>query len=88
MYRIFQEGLNNIVKHAKASHVNVTLTYSYPKVIFIVKDNGVGFDQTNLTDGIGLLGMRERVVSVNGTIAIVSGMEKGTTIRVELPVSS
>ncbi|MDM8518326.1 sensor histidine kinase [Desulfobacterales bacterium HSG16] len=88
LYRIFQEGLNNIVKHAKASNVNVTLTYSYPKVIFIVKDNGVGFDQTILTDGIGLLGMRERVVSVNGTIAIVSGKsKKGTTIRVELPVT-
>lgn len=87
LYRVFQEGINNVVKHASAHQVNVTLTYSHPKVIFILKDDGVGFEQDVGTDGIGLLGMRERVVSVNGSIAILSGREKGTTIRVELPVS-
>ena len=87
LYRVFQEGLNNVVRHASANQVSVTLTYSHPKVIFILKDDGVGFEQDVGTDGIGLLGMRERVVSVNGSIAILSGRKKGTTIRVELPVS-
>lgn len=86
LYRVFQEALNNVVKHAKASRFSVTLTYSHPKIILILKDNGIGFDQDKSTDGIGLLGMRERVVSAGGTIAIISGKGKGTTIRVELPV--
>ena len=86
LYRVFQEALNNVIKHARADHFNVTLTYSHPKIIFILKDNGIGFDQDRSTDGIGLLGMRERVVSTGGTIAIISGKGKGTTIRVELPV--
>ncbi|MCP4349720.1 MAG: hypothetical protein GY795_29925 [Desulfobacterales bacterium] len=87
LYRIFQEGMNNVVKHSKAEQVTVTLTHSHPKVIFILRDDGVGFEQTESTDGIGLLGMRERVVSVNGSIAIVSGKNKGTTVRVEVPVA-
>ncbi len=87
LYRVFQEALNNVIKHARATHFTVTLTYSHPKIIFILKDNGIGFDQDKSTDGIGLLGMRERVVSSGGTIAIISGKRKGTTIRVELPVS-
>jgi len=88
IYRIFQESVNNIVKHAKGEKVDVTLTYSHPNVIFIIKDDGVGFDeQTKGKDGIGLLGMRERVVAVNGHIEIRSVINKGTTIRVEIPVN-
>lgn len=86
LYRVFQEALNNVIKHARAARFNVTLTYSHPNIIFILKDNGIGFDQERSTDGIGLLGMRERVVSAGGAIAIISGKGKGTTIRVELPV--
>lgn len=87
LYRIFQESINNVIKHAKAQEVNVTLTYSHPNVIFIIKDNGAGFDEkTRGKDGIGLLGMRERVVGVKGTIDIRSAIGKGTTLRVELPV--
>jgi signal transduction histidine kinase len=88
LYRIFQESINNIVKHAKAQETNVTLTYSHPNVIFIIKDNGVGFDEkTRGKDGIGLLGMRERVVAMKGIIDIRSAIGKGTTVRVELPVA-
>jgi len=88
LYRIFQESINNIVKHAKAQEVNVTLTHSHPNVIFIIKDNGAGFDeQTRGKDGIGLLGMRERVVAVKGVIDIRSAIGRGTSVRVELPVA-
>lgn len=86
LYRIFQESMNNVVKHAKADIVNVNLTYSHPKILMTVKDNGIGFDTHKTFDGIGLLGMRERVGSVNGLIEIHSGKNKGVTIRVELPV--
>ncbi|MFP4346712.1 MAG: ATP-binding protein [Thermodesulfobacteriota bacterium] len=87
LYRIFQESLTNIVKHAKARQVTVMLTFNYPKVILMVKDDGVGFDPTQRYGGIGLIGMRERAVSVGGFIDIRSEKGKGTTIRVEMPVS-
>ncbi len=87
LYRLFQESLNNVVKHSKANQVDVMLTYNYPKAIFVVRDNGVGFDeQTRHSKGIGLIGMRERVVSLNGSIDIRGVTGKGTTIRAELPV--
>jgi signal transduction histidine kinase len=86
LYRIFQESLNNIVKHAQANEVHVMLTYSYPQVIFMVKDNGMGFDPKRRSKGIGLIGMRERVASANGQIDVRSKTGKGTAIRVEIPV--
>jgi PAS domain S-box-containing protein len=94
LYRCLQEALNNIAKHAKAKNVSVLLTCSHPKLIFTIKDDGVGFEQTEreVPSGarkqpIGLLGMRERVVSVGGTIDIRSSKGKGTVIRAELPFS-
>jgi PAS domain S-box-containing protein len=92
LYRVLQEALNNIAKHAKAGHVDVLLTYSHPKLIFTIKDDGVGLQTTRSgktvpgeAKGIGLLGMRERVGSVGGTCDVVSNKGKGTMIRVKLP---
>lgn len=87
LYRIFQESMNNIVKHSKAQTVNVMLTYSYPRVILMIRDDGVGFNPAGRSGGIGLIGMRERVVSVKGSLDIRSEKNRGTTIRAELPVS-
>lgn len=92
LYRVVQESLNNIVKHACAQNVQVFLTYSHPNFILTIKDDGVGFEQethlqfgTRRAQGVGLLGMRERVASVNGRIDILSGKGKGTVIWVETP---
>jgi PAS domain S-box-containing protein len=92
LYRVLQEALNNIAKHAKASRVDVVLTYSHPELIFTIKDNGVGLETMDPGEsldreskGIGLLGMRERVGSVGGTCDIVSNKGKGTMIRAKLP---
>ncbi len=94
LYRVLQEALNNIAKHAKAKHVSVSLAHSHPKLIFTIKDDGVGLKPIDGRprfqkehQGIGLLGMRERVGSAGGTCDIVSSTRKGTMIRVELPVS-
>ena len=94
LYRILQEALNNISKHAKAKRVSVLLAYSHPKLILAIKDDGVGFEETKgmlpfgaKEQGIGLLGMRERAASVGGAIDIRSSMGKGTVIRAELPVA-
>ena len=94
LYRILQEGMHNIVKHANAKHVRLNLTYSHPKVIFTIKDDGVGFEQSERARqlesekrGIGLLGMQERVASVGGNIKIRSRKGQGTVIRIEIPNS-
>jgi signal transduction histidine kinase len=93
LYRIFQECLTNISKHAKATQVEILLTYSHPRVIFTIRDNGVGYETSphpsspvGQNRGIGLSSMRERVASCNGTIDIASIPGKGTTIRASIPV--
>lgn len=87
LYRIFQESLNNVVKHARARQVGVRLAYSHPKAILLVQDDGVGFAANQRTGGIGLIGMRERAVTMDGTLEVRSIPGKGTRIRVELPIS-
>ncbi|MGD1153191.1 MAG: PAS domain S-box protein [Syntrophales bacterium] len=93
LYRLFQECMTNISKHAKATRVEIMLTYSHPRVIFIVRDNGVGHEPSKhgtasakSPGGIGLLSMKERVASLGGSIDIASAPGKGTTIRAEIPV--
>ncbi|RJQ50458.1 MAG: PAS domain S-box protein [Desulfobacteraceae bacterium] len=89
LYRIFQEGLTNIAKHARASSVTTVLTFSFPGVILLLKDDGAGFspDAAKANQGIGLTGMRERVASVGGELVIRSQAGIGTTIRAKLPLS-
>jgi len=94
LYRVCQEGMLNITRHAGARNVILQLTYSHPKVIFIIKDDGVGFDVDTVgrsMDGrfssIGLLSMKERIASIGGCLHISSTLGKGTTIRVELLIN-
>jgi PAS domain S-box-containing protein len=95
LYRILQEALNNVVKHAQANEVTVRLTYNHPRVIMIISDNGRGFqmDSPSLPSpagkgGIGLISMRERVASVGGTIDVRSTVGGGTVIKATIPVVS
>ncbi|MEP6946139.1 MAG: PAS domain S-box protein [Acidobacteriota bacterium] len=91
LYRITQEALNNIVKHADANTVTVILEKRESNVILIIEDNGKGFDPSdeNITagssSGLGLVGMRERGMLVNGEVEIESAAGKGTTIFVRVP---
>lgn len=92
LYRIFQESVNNTLKHSKADLIDIKLTYSHPKIIFIARDNGCGFEGAkngfpkNITMGIGLLSMKERTNSLDGKFELKSIKGKGTIVRVELPV--
>ncbi|MDD5171220.1 MAG: PAS domain-containing sensor histidine kinase, partial [Syntrophales bacterium] len=95
IYRIFQEGLTNIAKHAHASKVQIILTYSHPHVILTIRDNGIGCKELGKKkinkkgkneQGIGLLSMRERVLSFGGSLDISSAPGKGTTIRADIPI--
>ena len=86
IFRVFQEGLNNIVKHASAQHVHLKLVYSHPKIIATITDDGKGFNSDDkFSLGTGLRIMKQRILELNGTIKIKSKMNFGTTIRVEFP---
>jgi len=84
IYRLVQESLTNIVKHARATKVQVKLTSSPHGIAVEVHDNGIGFSPQARSSGFGLAGMRERVYLVGGTLTVDSG-DDGTTVRAELP---
>ena len=93
LYRTCQESLNNIIKYAQASEVSIILGRQETHVVLSVQDNGIGLDtrklgsNTKSRQGIGLLGMRERVAALQGEFEIISEPGKGTSIIVALPVS-
>jgi PAS domain S-box-containing protein len=89
LYRIVQEALNNIHKHAKANRAGVILDKRGDAIVLIVEDDGVGFNPKNKktrAKGLGLLGMKERTVLVGGIIEIESKLKMGTTIYVRVPL--
>ncbi len=85
LYRIVQESLTNIVKHAHAAHVSILLTRKGGNVVAVIEDDGDGFDPTVLHDTFGITGMRERVALLNGKLRIESAPGAGTTLVVEVP---
>jgi signal transduction histidine kinase len=88
LYRIVQEALTNVVKHAGAAHVRVVVTRKPESVAVIVEDDGRGFDAGEISaEGLGLLGMRERVQLLDGTLEIDPKSGSGTTLVVELPLT-
>jgi signal transduction histidine kinase len=87
IYRIVQESLTNVVKHAQASRVSVFLTRNDGRIKAVIEDDGAGFDPATATGGgIGLVGMRERIELLDGSLAVESSASSGTTIAVEVPV--
>jgi signal transduction histidine kinase len=89
LYRVAQESLNNVARHAQASQVDVELTWSPSGLTVTITDDGVGFVSElsqNGRHGLGLLSMKERVALVHGTLQIVSAVEKGTRVQVVVPV--
>jgi PAS domain S-box-containing protein len=89
LYRVLQEALNNIVKHAGAKNVNVFLERRADDVSLIVEDDGKGFDADEVLSngrGAGLFGMRERAAHVGGTFEVESHRGRGTTLVVQIPI--
>ncbi len=89
LYRIAQEGLRNVSKHAHASEVNGSLTIRDGEIEFRLSDSGVGFlyDTAKGQTGLGIISMKERVRLVCGTVTIHSLLDQGTEIVVLVPVS-
>ncbi|MBI2333337.1 MAG: HAMP domain-containing protein [Chloroflexi bacterium] len=90
IYRIVQEALTNIVRHAQAHSASIMVERRGDIVRAIVEDDGVGFNsKTNHGERhLGLLGMRERAELLNGTLTIESAVERGTSIFIEIPIQS
>jgi len=88
LYRVLQEGFQNISKHSKATDARVVLQDCPDGIHLSIRDSGIGFDvrQVGGKGAIGLSSMRERVRLVNGTLSIVSEPGKGTEIQVSVPV--
>ncbi|MCX6954039.1 MAG: PAS domain S-box protein [Verrucomicrobia bacterium] len=90
LYRIHQEAMKNVEKHADANHVTVDLTKAGHTVRLTIKDDGVGFDiekrQARRMVDLGLLGMRERAAYVGGSLAVKSSRRGGTEISVSIPL--
>lgn len=91
IYRLAQEALNNVVKHARADRVDIILEHSREHVSLIVEDNGVGFNPSEIQTtggGFGLIGMRERAALAGGDVQIESTPGRGTTVILRVPTTA
>jgi signal transduction histidine kinase len=88
LYRVTQESLRNIVKHARATKIDVSLTGEKDMIHLQIKDNGRGFDPTHIPGepGLGLISMRERVRLIQGELVIRSQPGQGTIIEITAPL--
>jgi PAS domain S-box-containing protein len=90
MFRIFQETLTNVARHAKATRAEVVLQKQPDRLVLLIRDNGRGFDQADpsLSQSLGLMGMRERAAILGGRVNISSAPGKGTTVTAWIPLPS
>jgi signal transduction histidine kinase len=86
LLRAAQEGLANVRRHAKASHVAIELAYGAGTVRLVIRDDGIGFDPATAR-GFGLRGMRERAAQVGGTLDLRSAPGRGTCVTMEVPAA-
>ncbi|TAK33688.1 MAG: HAMP domain-containing protein [Chloroflexota bacterium] len=92
LFRVVQEALNNVARHAEAEHTDVTIDFRSDSVVVEVADDGKGFDPREVSAsadsprGLGLLGMRERVSLMNGQLEVQSAPGEGSSVRIQVPV--
>ena len=90
-FRIFQECLTNVIRHAQAKSVRVSLCQEDENILLVVEDDGIGFRESDLSNSLGslgLLGMKERAQFCGGDVQISSSPGKGTTVTVRVPVDT
>jgi signal transduction histidine kinase len=87
VFRVFQEALTNVIRHAEATRVDVRIEEATAALVMTVADDGRGIDLVKLDDprSLGLLGMRERARRVGGTLTISQRKPRGTVVTLELP---
>ena len=88
LYRIVQEALTNVLKHASAARVTVRLSRDQDSVVLVVQDDGEGFEPGRVRGGgLGLVGMRERVALLGGRLVVESSEGAGTMLKIEVPIA-
>ena len=85
LFRIAQESLTNIARHAYAQHVFITLRYHQQGLSLTIRDDGRGYNTEEQSSGIGMLSMRERATALGGTLLLTSQIQHGTTVQAILP---
>ncbi len=90
LLRIAQEAITNVLRHAKATQLDLTLRFQTPHIQLRITDNGVGFETSNLLEnsGFGLIGIRERAARFYGSFALQSSPTSGTTLKITIPLES
>lgn len=86
VYRIIQEAVSNVLKHAQANEMSIAVTHAPGRMSVLVSDNGQGFDTNQTSHGVGLANIRSRAAALGAQVQIDSAPGKGTTISVECPV--
>jgi signal transduction histidine kinase len=85
LYRIYQEALTNVARHAEAKNVTSVFLISQAQLSLSITDDGIGFDMNTKKKTLGLLGMRERAYLIGGTVTISSEPGEGTTVMITVP---
>jgi two-component system sensor histidine kinase DegS len=90
LFRLVQESVSNACKHAESDEIQVKLEFTSKFVTLYIKDNGKGFDmkQPQKTNSFGLMGMRERVELLEGTLKINSRPKFGTSVYIQIPIQN
>lgn len=87
IYRCIHELVNNALKHARATHINVQLVQEHDRVSFTIQDDGIGFKETEIKEGMGIKNVRQRVTAFHGEMHIYSS-EQGTEIHIEIDITN
>jgi signal transduction histidine kinase len=86
LYRVAQEGITNAIRHGKAQNIDVTFERNTRVIKLIITDNGKGFNQVVTSQGLGLVGIRERVELLDGKFSLKTVAGLGTQLLIEIPL--
>ncbi|GAA3625922.1 sensor histidine kinase [Flavivirga jejuensis] len=86
LYRIIQESIQNVIKHAKANTITINFSLNSNKLLLDITDDGIGFNSNKESDGIGLLNIKSRVSKLQGNLKIKSEIKKGTLLAINVPL--
>jgi len=88
LYRMYQEALNNVISHSKATTISVSIAQHQENIQLFIEDNGIGFDSADSKTGNGLANLRKRAKSIGATLYIESKIDQGTKVSIQFPLKS
>jgi signal transduction histidine kinase len=87
LFRIIQESLNNVLRHAKASTVAISLGKENALIVLLIRDDGVGFQPEKTRKGAGLKNIKNRIYLINGTLQLESSPGNGCSLKIQFPIT-